>query len=81
MSIYGHGPSPQEQSILDLWEQRVHPRRIAARVNRPETYVRSVIARLGAPSPGTWEPAARHGSAMLLEALRRHHPERCGAAR
>lgn len=31
-------------------------------------------------SDAGWEARARHSSAMLLESLRHHHPERCGGA-
>lgn len=80
MSLQGHGPTPQEMAILHLWEQRRSPKEISAEVRRPLKYVQGVISNLACPVPGEWEPAARHGSTLLLEALRRHHPERCGAA-
>lgn len=79
MSIYGHGPTVQEQRIIDLWETGRKPTEIAELLGKRIGYINRVIAMLGSPRPDNWHADARQGSRSLLRALRRVHPDRCGA--
>lgn len=78
MSVYGHGPTVREQMIIDLTERGIDAAGIAERLGLSEGYVRQVAQALVAPPVGAWEAGARKGTANLLAALRRHHPQRCG---
>ncbi len=77
MSAYGHGPTAREQQVIDLKEQGLEVSDIAQALNLSERYVRQVLQALFAPKVGGWQKAAQSGSANLLAALRRHHPDRC----
>lgn len=79
MSIYGHGPTVREQRILDLYEAKVAPADIAAKLEVKVSYVQQVVARLHRPRLEDWQSPAAEASERLVAALRRHHPERCGA--
>lgn len=79
MSIYGHGPTVREQRILDLYEAKVAPADIAAKLEVKVSYVQQVVARLHRPLLEDWQSPAAEASERLVAALRRHHPERCGA--
>ena len=79
MSAFGHGPTRRETAILDLHDRRMEPDDIARELDLAPRYVRQVIASLANPPVGDWQAAARMGSAALLRALRRHHPDRCPA--
>lgn len=80
MSTYGHGPTRREQRVLDLWEQNKKSAEIAEITGLDLRYVQQVISNLGAPIPDAWHASARFGSQALIAAIRRHHPDRCGAA-
>ena len=74
----GHGPTRREQQVLDLQEQGLGATEIARRPELKPSYVSSILGRLGGPgSDRAWETMVRMGSASLLAAIRRHHPERC----
>lgn len=79
MTIYGHGPTVREQQVLDLYEADVAPADIAAKLGMQVGYVQQVVARLHRPTLEDWQSPAAEASDRLLAALRRHHPERCGA--
>jgi DNA-binding MarR family transcriptional regulator len=79
MSIYGHGPTVREQQILDLHDAKVAPADIAAKLEVKQSYVKYVIDSLYLPKLVDWQNPAREASGDLVAALRRHHPERCGA--
>lgn len=81
MSVYGHGPTVQEQRIIDLWEAGRKAPEIAELTGKGLSYVQRVISMLACPVPDNWHAGARQGSNDLLRALRRHHPNRCGAVR
>lgn len=79
MSRDHHGPSAREQQILDLWEADVGPDSIAAQLGLSPSYVQQIIRSLAAPKGEDWQSAARFGSESLIRAIRRYHPDRCGA--
>lgn len=79
MTIYGHGPTVREQQVLDLYETNVAPADIAAKLGMQVSYVQQVVARLHRPVLEDWQSPAAEASERLVAALRRHHPERCGA--
>lgn len=79
MSIYGHGPTVREQRILDLHAAKVAAADIAAELGVKQSYVKQVVTALYLPAMADWQSPARVASDNLAAALRRHHPERCGA--
>lgn len=79
MSFHGHGPTVREQAILDLHEAKVAPADIAAKLEVKQSYVKYVVDTLHLPQLVDWQNPARAASDNLVAALRRHHPERCGA--
>lgn len=81
MSVYGHGPTRQEQRIIDLWEAGSKAGEIAEATGKGINYVQRVVSMLGRPAPDDWHAGARQGSHNLIRALRRHHPDRCGGVR
>lgn len=78
MSVYGHGPTRREQAILDLHEEGKSLVDIGNKLDVSPHYAAQVVRSLAQPPLGDWQKSARQGSASLLRALQRHHPERCG---
>lgn len=74
------GNTPSEREVLDLWDEGLGTRAIAARLGRGEKRVSAVIGAFAAVEPGQSHRDYARGSAMLLAALRQHHPEFVGAA-
>jgi hypothetical protein len=79
MTIFGHGPTAREQQILDMYDARIEYDAIAAQLEVKVSYAKQVVARLHRPTFEDWQSPAAEASECLLAALRRHHPERCGA--
>lgn len=74
-------PTPQlEAAIMDLYEAGATRDAIADRIGIRRETVGKIIGymRIGAADIAVGAKAAAFGSAALLTALRRHHPERCG---
>lgn len=69
------GPTVRETEILDLAETGLSSAAIGERLGLAERYVRDVRSRLSVSAREPWKEDARRGSAMLLEAIHRHHPE------
>lgn len=69
------GNTPSEQAVLDLWDQGLGTRAIAQRLGRNEKSVSALVAHYAGVEPGQAHRDYRRGTAMLLAALRRHHPE------
>ena len=71
------GPSA-EVRVMDLWDEGLSIRKIAKRLNRPNSYVSEIISRFAptAQDRRTGPAAIADGSRRLLAALRRYHPER-----
>lgn len=79
MTIFGHGPTAREQQILDMYDAHAGFDAIADALEVKASYARQVVARLHRPVLEDWQSPAAEASERLLAALRRHHPERCGA--
>lgn len=78
---YGVSTAALETAIMDLWDMGRSHAEIADALNiRRETSVKIVAyMREGATDLATGRAVAARSSDALLSALRRHHPERCGA--
>ena len=72
----GHGPTPREQEMLALQEEGLDAGEIADQLGLTRGYVTNALGRLGGTgSDRAWNDMVRHGSAQLLAALHRAHPE------
>ena len=80
MSIFGHGITAREQSVIDLRDQGLSHEVIAARLGIATSYVSTISSRYPVTESNAWQNSAWLGSVALLAALQRHHPERCGGA-
>ena len=82
---HGHGPTKREQQVLDLWESGKSTKAIAVELGVQVSTVKCVIDRLGGFGDAgvAFNAMVRQGSANLLAAIERFHPERCamGAGR
>ncbi|KTE24431.1 hypothetical protein ATE69_17275 [Sphingopyxis sp. H071] len=83
--VAGSNPAPgqpAERRVADLTPELVASLRagMPARKVLPQAADADLVwTGRGEQRDDGWQSAARAGSAMLLDALRRHHPERCGA--
>ncbi len=77
---YGLSTAQLETAIMDLFDQGLTRDDIAKRLNlRPESAEKIIgYMRIGASDRRSGPEAAALGSASLIAAIRRHHPERCG---
>lgn len=66
-----------ERDVLDLWEGGLSTQQIVDQGVYSRRFVTNTIGMFGTTSDGGWSRMVRQGSAQLLAALRRHHPERC----
>lgn len=69
-----------EKEILDLSDAGEKPAAIAQRLGKDVACVRAIISRYAVTACNPHENMVRRGSAALLAAIRRHHPECCGGA-
>lgn len=78
---YGITTAALETAIMDLWDEGRSYGEIAARLNIRRETAQKIVAymREGATDLATGEAATARSSDALLAALRRAHPERCGA--
>ncbi|BAV64789.1 hypothetical protein [Sphingobium cloacae] len=76
---YGMPTAQLETKIMDLYEAGLTRDQIAARLNIRRESADKIIGymRIGRSDQATGAKAIAHASAMLLAAIRRHHPERC----
>ncbi|WP_141237193.1 hypothetical protein [Sphingopyxis sp. GW247-27LB] len=69
----------KERDVLSLADQGLKPDEIiAARPDLRPAFIRDTVNRCSYSGRERWSEEARLGSADLLKALRRHHPDRCG---
>ncbi|HEU4958987.1 MAG TPA: helix-turn-helix domain-containing protein [Sphingomonas sp.] len=68
----GHGPTPAERAVLELWDGGHSIQAAAARLDRSEDYVREIVSTYHIRPThdlAMFERMARAGSAALLAAL------------
>lgn len=70
-----------ERQVLELWDSGLGIPAIAERTGKYPTYVRAIVERYVGSGDRAFEQMTRDGSAALLAAIRRHHPERFVGAR
>jgi hypothetical protein len=73
-----HGLTGGESAIMDLWDSGIRDYvEIAARTGYGPTYVEQVVGRysISDQSLTSFDRMSSAGSALLLEALNRFHPE------
>lgn len=77
---YGMPMAQLETAVMDLYEDGLTRDQIAERLNIRRESADKIIRymQIGQSDHVNGPKASAHGSAMLLAALRRHHPERCG---
>lgn len=71
-----HGITPRERQILDAHESGAEPHEIAASMGVRCRYITNVISRFSVTAFDPWKADAKAGSAALLAAIARAHPER-----
>lgn len=78
---YGMGTTQLETAIMDLWEAKQSKQAIAEALDVRVETVEKIVSymREGQTDLAFGAKAAALSSSALLAALRRHHPERCGA--
>ncbi len=78
---YGMPTAQLETMVMDLHEEGLNRDQIAERLNiRRETADKIIgYMQIGRSDHANGPAAIAHGSAMLLAAIRRFHPERCDA--
>lgn len=78
---YGISTSELETTIMDLYEADVSRSAIAEQLGIRRETVDKIIGymQVGHSELVNGPSAIARASAMLLDAIRRHHPERCGA--
>lgn len=73
---FGHGPTDREEQILALADAGMRPAEIAAKLGVGAPYASNVLHRLAnAGTSRKFENMVERGSADLLRALCRHHPD------
>jgi hypothetical protein len=72
-----NAPTGRESLVLDLYDGGLDSAAIAAKLELDPVYVVNVVNRYGstAGSDRAWNGMVALGSARLLAALRRYHPE------
>jgi hypothetical protein len=78
--IGSDGLIQKERDVLSLSDRGLNRDEIIA--ERPDlrpAFIRDTLIRYSYNGREKWSEEARLGSADLLRALRRHHPDRCGA--
>lgn len=68
-TLNSHGMEPQEEAIMDLWDEALPESVIAARLAIPVSVVRSVTKTMGEGRPDRWHLRARVATARLGMAL------------
>lgn len=71
--------TPVEREVLSLWGEGFSQEKIALRLNYSLDKVRGVIGTFcgaGIGGGSNFEQMTKLGSAALLAAIRKHHPER-----
>jgi DNA-binding NarL/FixJ family response regulator len=78
---YGMPTAQLETMVMDLYEEGLNRDQIAQQLSIRRETADKVIGymQIGRSDHANGEKAVAHASAMLLAAIRRHHPERCGA--
>lgn len=69
-----HGITPRELEIIERNERRMPPEEIAEELGLSRGTVEGIVHRYRDTGHDPWKVEARHGSAMLLLALRRAFP-------
>jgi hypothetical protein len=80
MGREGHGATRAEAEVMDLFDAGAGVENIHIITGQKRERIKYLISVLGVTAHEPWKVDAEIGSAALLAALRRHHPERCGAA-
>ena len=73
--VAGHGPSRRELQVLELQERGKKPREIAAELGLKLSVVQNILSHYCVTAAEPWKDSARAGSAALLAAIIKHHPE------
>lgn len=78
---YGMPTAQLETAVMDLYEAGLNRDQIADQLNIRRETADKVIGymQIGRSDHAQGSKAIAHASAMLLAAIRRHHPERCAA--
>jgi hypothetical protein len=69
----------REREILELWDQGLNKAKIIEQTGLAERTVTNALYRVSPSSSNPFDAMVRRGSELLLAALRRHHPDICGA--
>lgn len=77
-SFHRAGLTQVEADVMDLWDDDVPMQIIADRLGIDRKRVQKIILCYGINGNDRWESSARRSGDALLDALRRHYPERCG---
>ncbi len=75
------GLNVREREVLALWDAGRTLDQIAVETGYPRKLVQNYVSMFAGGSDGGFGAMVRRGSAALLDALHRHHPEQCSAAR
>lgn len=75
-TLNSHGLEPQEEAIMDLWDEALSVEDIATQLGAPISRVKFVTYQLGdGCQPDLWASHARIASAKLARAIAAAHPE------
>lgn len=69
-----------ERRVMEMFEAGATRAQIEATTGFKRKTIETIISRLRVTAHDPWKRDAMIGSAALLSALRRVHPDRCGAA-
>lgn len=75
-----HGVTRAEAEVMDLFDAGAGIENIHFITGQKRERIKWLISVLGVTAHEPWKDDAVRGSAALLAALRRHHPQLCGAA-
>lgn len=70
-----HGLGPQEQAIMDLWDEGRSEEQIAAELGLSLVWVQRAVDAYAEKGPDRWHLAVRPATERLLAAIARAHPE------
>jgi hypothetical protein len=69
-----------ERQVMDLFDRGAGQKNIQVITGLELSSIQSIIGHFSVTALEEWKVDARQGSAALLDALRRVHPQLCGAA-
>ena len=77
----GHGLTPSERAVMDLWDEGMTIASIALQLGKDAKAVKRVVGIYsigrdpGMGASSSFDRMSRQGTEDLLAAIRRHHPE------